>query len=150
MVLSREGAFPWGPRPARVPGTSGKVRVRLCSEQRPPWRMCRRGWGGCRGLRAALYTQSLRPSPPELAPPGELVGSTPEERGRITKKDSRTKSSRTPGLHWKRSCRQGKGRQRILRGESLTPAFLLLLPHTCVSTMKGSEVQAGPVLRRKV
>jgi len=49
-----------------------------------------------------------------------------------------------------RSPRGGNGSLRILRGETLTPAFFLLLPRTCPSTVKGSEVQAGQVLGRKV
>ena len=150
MVLSRKGAFSWGPRAARVPGASGRAGMRLCSAQSPHWRMCWRGWG-IAGVPKLLFT--LRVCTPHLqgpTPQGNQWAPLLERRSRVTRKDSKTESSRTPALHWKRSCRQGKGRPRILRGESLTPTFLLLLPCTCLSTVKGSKVNAGQVLRRKV
>ena len=103
MVLSREGAFPWGPRLVCIPGTSGKAGVRLCSAQSPPWRMCRRGQGrGAAGVPELLFT--LRVCAPHLQglhPQGNQWAPLLERGDRITRKGSRTESSRTSalGLH---------------------------------------------------
>ena len=80
---------------AHVPRTSGKARVRLCSAQ-SPLGGCARGVGGCRGPGDPLH-----PSPPGPVPQGNWWAPLLERGCRITRKKSRTESSRTSalGLH---------------------------------------------------
>ena len=81
------------------------------------------------------------------------MGSAPRQSWQEFRKNSGTKEFKNscPSLKERLQTRKGETENpEILRGESLTPSFLLLLPRTCPSTVKGSEVQAGQVLKRKV
>ena len=107
------------------------------------------GARGCRGPGAAFYTHSE---------PLTSRACTPRGTGELHSwRKEAEELGRAPGLRVqellpfsREKLQTRKGRLRSLRGEPLNPAFLLLLPRTCPSTVKGSEVQAGNVLRRKV
>ena len=108
-----------------------------------------KGAVGCRGSVATLDIESM---------PLTSRACTPRGTGELHPwREEAEELGRAPGLRGqellpfsREKLQTRKGRLRSLRGEPLNPAFLLLLPRTCPSTVKGSEVQAGQVLRRKV
>ena len=137
--FSREGAFLWGPKRAPVFGELvGKAwSLSLFSRKSALEAL----WGGVAGRPSAVLLSLLYRV---CTPHHQCLGMpVPDRAGRIIRKNSRVQK-------FKNSCPLLKENLQTRKGETKNPERWVPDPRTCPSTVKGSEVQAGQVLRRKV